>query len=217
MEIISIVLAGGRSSRMGTDKALLQIDGIPLLARTCLISLEIASSVYVITSRTEKYRSILPEECILIRETTPEGRERYNSPLTGFVKALNYLESIEVRADWILLLACDLPFLDARELHRWRQLLVEVKDTTMAFLPKHRSTEELTLSSPTKKTLIWEALCGFYRPSCRESLETYLDRGGRSFQGWSIESQVEELVVRDDRVLFNCNTREDWERVLSLS
>ncbi|WP_254721834.1 NTP transferase domain-containing protein [Kovacikia minuta] len=31
----AIVLAGGRSSRMGRDKALIEIEGSPLLRRVC--------------------------------------------------------------------------------------------------------------------------------------------------------------------------------------
>jgi molybdopterin-guanine dinucleotide biosynthesis protein A len=199
LSIIAIVLAGGRSSRMGTDKALLEIDGIPLLTRTCRVAGIIATKTYVITPRTEKYRSLLPQDCILIKETIIEGENRSNSPLIGFAQALNYLEEKNITADWILLLACDLPCLDDRELLRWRQLLMTIDSATMTFLPKNSKG--------------WGALCGFYRPSCKSSLEAYIDGNRRSFQGWLKDLAVEELVASDDRIFFNCNTPEDFIKI----
>jgi molybdenum cofactor guanylyltransferase len=199
LSIIAIVLAGGRSSRMGTDKALLEIEGLSLLTRVCNIAGKIAAKTYVITPRTEKYRSLLPQDCVLIKETIVEGENRSNSPLIGFYLALNYLEEKNLTADWILLLACDLPCLDDRELLRWRQLLTAIDTSIMAFLSKNSKG--------------WEALCGFYRPSCKVSLEAYIDSNRRSFQGWLKDLVIEELVVRDDRVFFNCNTPEDFMKI----
>ncbi len=199
IKIVSIILAGGHSSRMGTDKALLPIDGVPLLTRTCKITLANVTSTYIITPWMEKYRSLLPEDCILVREAIVEEEHRSNSPLIGFSQALTYLEKQNIVTEWILLLACDMPYLNAQELRRWIQLLGQAKTKTMAFLPR----------SPKG----WEALCGFYRPSCLQSLKKYINQGRRSFQGWLTESVVEELVVNDDRVLFNCNTPPEFETI----
>jgi molybdenum cofactor guanylyltransferase len=198
-KIASIILAGGYSSRMGTDKALLSIDGIPLLARTCQVAVAIAAPIYIITPWTERYRSLLPQGCVLIQEIILEGGNHSNSPLVGFSQALNYLKSIDVVTEWILLLACDLPYLQHEELQRRAQFLGQTKAETMAFLPKNSKG--------------WEALCGFYRPSCLQSLEGYINRGRRSFQGWLAESVVEESIVNDDRVLFNCNTPAEFETI----
>jgi molybdopterin-guanine dinucleotide biosynthesis protein A len=74
-----------------------------------------------------------------------------------------------------------------------------IDSATMAFLPKNSKG--------------WEALCGFYRPSCKVSLEAYIDSNRRSFQGWLKDLAVEELVVGDDRIFFNCNTPEDFIKI----
>jgi molybdenum cofactor guanylyltransferase len=199
IKVVSIILAGGHSSRMGTDKALLPIEGIPLLTRTCQIAMANISLTYIITPWIDRYQDLLPEGCILVREAVVEGEYRSNSPLIGFSQALTYLEMQNIATEWILLLAYDLPCLNAKELRRWIQLLGQTKTETMAFLPRNPKG--------------WEALCGFYRPSCLQSLKRYINQGRRSFQGWLTESVVEELVVSDDRVLFNCNTPQEFETI----
>lgn len=55
-QIIAIALAGGRSSRMGRDKALLEIDGETMLMRTCKTALQVASAVYVVVHSPEQYQ-----------------------------------------------------------------------------------------------------------------------------------------------------------------
>jgi molybdenum cofactor guanylyltransferase len=74
-----IILAGGRSSRMGQDKATIEIDGVPMLRRiydvvaSCqnLDSVAHIAPIYVITPWAEKYRPILPLTCQFIVEQPP--------------------------------------------------------------------------------------------------------------------------------------------------
>ncbi|HBR72576.1 MAG TPA: molybdenum cofactor guanylyltransferase, partial [Cyanobacteria bacterium UBA11159] len=64
------ILAGGLSSRMGRDKALLNIDGVPLLQKICQVGLVCTDKVYVLTPWPEKYQEILPNGCQAIEEVT---------------------------------------------------------------------------------------------------------------------------------------------------
>ena len=45
----AIVLAGGQSSRMGQDKALLTVEGEPLVQRVCDIAIAFCNPLYVVT------------------------------------------------------------------------------------------------------------------------------------------------------------------------
>jgi molybdenum cofactor guanylyltransferase len=51
----AIVLAGGLSSRMGQDKALIEINQVPLLAHICRIAQQCADPVYVQSSSSPKF------------------------------------------------------------------------------------------------------------------------------------------------------------------
>ncbi len=194
-EITAIILAGGESSRMGQDKALLTVDKMTLLSRVCLIAKEVATSVYIVTPWVEKYQSHVPPECQLVREKLVLNA-RSNTPVIGFAQGLKL-----VKTQWVLLLACDLPYLSSSQVKQWSQALATVLPTEIAFLPHHSKG--------------WEALCGFYRRDCLSSLETYIDHGGKSFQAWLANHTVKELVLSDRTCLFNCNTPTDWRSITS--
>ena len=191
--VSAIVLAGGESTRMGRDKALLDLGSQTLLTHVCRVAREAAVQTYVVSPWIEKYQSVLADDCQLISEQLVLDANS-NTPLIGFVQGLQL-----VTTDWVLLLACDLPHLSSSQVKQWLSALTTVLPTEIAFLPR----------SPYG----WEPLCGFYRRNCLVSLEAYLESGGSSFQAWLAQQQVRELELRDRRCLFNCNTPEDWESV----
>ena len=189
ISVTTIILARQKSSRMGQDKALISLQGVPLLKRIATIAQESTSQVYIITPWIESYQSLIPPGCSLILEETPgEG------PLVGFFQALTHIET-----DWVLLLACDLPNLTQIELERWVKCLRNVSENAIAFLPRNSQG--------------WEPLSGFYRYLCLNSLERFIKLGGRSFQKWLTQEFVEELMVSDPQILFNCNTPEDLQLI----
>lgn len=196
-----IVLAGGQSSRMGQDKAFIPINGVPLLRRTCEVALQCADQVWVVTARSADYRVIAPPACQFIPEH-PIGEDGLpQGPLAGFAQGLAH--SITT---WVLLLACDLPYLQASVLQRWQQQLPQ-ENGAIALLPRSQKG--------------WEPLCGFYHRRCLEALNTYLRNGGRSFQTWLNEMPVQpiafnalpEMAQQEAQMLFNCNTPADLRRV----
>lgn len=191
--VTAIILAGGRSSRMGKDKALISIEGVPLLQRTATLALQCASRVYIVTSWPERYQNIVPSACRLIREVLAD-EDRPHGPLLGFAQGL-----AQVRTEWILLLACDLPRLQTAEVSRWHGYLEAVPQEKIALLPRHFNG--------------WEPLCGFYRRRCLPELNQFICSGGKSFQPWLTKQPVQELLVSDRHQLFNCNTPTDLEQV----
>ncbi|MBE9042831.1 molybdenum cofactor guanylyltransferase [Pleurocapsales cyanobacterium LEGE 10410] len=190
-EVTAIILAGGESSRMGKDKALLTIGNDTLLSRICLVAKECTNRVYVVTPWIEKYQNVLPSNCQLVREK-PIMDCRSNTPTIGFAQGLRLVET-----EWVLLLACDLPRLSSSQVKQWLPALATVLPTEIALLPRNSQG--------------WEPLCGFYRQSCLSLLETYIKDGGRSFQSWLAKYPVKELPLSDRTCLFNCNTPEDWK------
>jgi molybdenum cofactor guanylyltransferase len=209
-----MILAGGRSSRMGRDKATIEIAGIPLLRRiydvvnSCharfLTPSDQSTSMatYIVTPWVSQYQSMLPTSCQFIAEQDP-----HQGPLFGFVQGLE-----QITSTWVLLLACDLPNLSAPIVQSWIDNLVNLPDDSIAYLPKQVNTHGTKMLMPDAvegNQLGWEPLCGFYRRSCLESLTAYISTGDRSFQGWLRHQIVTELEILEPTLLFNCNTPAD--------
>ena len=190
-DITAIVLAGGQSSRMGQDKALLSLGNQTLLSFVCTVAQESANCVYVVTPWTERYQNIVPQSCKLIKEKVLEPGNKSNFPLMGFFQGLQ-----QVTTQWVLLLACDLPNINSQTIIGWYSYLTQAPQDVMAILPRDPKG--------------WQPLCGFYRRNCLVSLKNYLDHGGKSFQNWLEPCSVVPINIRDRSTLFNCNTVEDW-------
>jgi len=97
--ITVFVLAGGRSSRMGVDKAFLELGGKPLIARAVQLARGVTPDVRIVGD-PEKYAPYAP---------AVSDRFVGRGPLGGIHAALTASSS-----DLSLILAVDLPFLDER-------------------------------------------------------------------------------------------------------
>ena len=190
-KIVALVLAGGKSSRMGEDKALLHFAGKPLLTRVCEVAETVKLPVYILTSWPEKYQEILPESYQFLLEKNPG-----NGPLVALAQGLQMIS-----ADWVLLLGCDLPLLNSEIIHHWMTQLKEVPEPVLAMVPYYQSS--------------WEPLCGFYRKQALINLQGFIGQGARSFQVWLSQIDVIKLSLGEEEaaMLFNCNTPEEFEKL----
>lgn len=201
--LTALVLAGGRSSRMGRDKALISIQGAPLLQQVCEVALQCTTRVYVVTPWVERYQPILPVACQWIQEFSLPESGQSQGPLVGFTQALGQIET-----EWVLLLACDLPQLQADVLHCWIGQLQHMREQSrVAGLPN----SSLPIALLPRQSKGWEPLCGFYQRACLPDLVEFVAQGGRSFQPWLAQHGVQELAVPNSQMLFNCNTPEDLQ------
>ncbi len=124
-KLTAIILAGGKSTRMGTDKALIPVRGVPMLLLVYRIAEACAKKVCVVTPWKERYQHLLPPKTQFVEEVPLPGETgnepRTHGPLVGFAQAL-----AQVDTDWVLLLACDLPNLRADILQQWAAKLDSV-------------------------------------------------------------------------------------------
>ena len=110
MEAAGFVLAGGRSSRMGRDKAELEVGGVTLVARG-LASLKTVCAEVAIAGGDER----LARFGRVVRDETPDC-----GPLGGIVAALE-----QSAWEWNLFLAVDVPFVPEAV---WRGLLLRAAE-----------------------------------------------------------------------------------------
>jgi len=99
-----VVFCGGQSLRMGRDKARLELDGRPLLSRAVETLQTIAPRVLLASGERERYGE-LELECVL-------DAEPGCGPLSGLAAVLERARAAGV--SWVLVLACDMPYADAR-------------------------------------------------------------------------------------------------------
>ncbi len=97
MNISCAILAGGRSRRMGYDKAALRIGGKTLISLVYDQAKEVFDDIFVISSYHSQIDGI---DVPILKDIMP-----LQSPLIGIASALLYAENPSV-----LILACDMPF-----------------------------------------------------------------------------------------------------------
>jgi molybdenum cofactor guanylyltransferase len=185
MNVVTIILAGGQSSRMQQDKALLMVDGVPLIRRIYDVSIECTPEVYILTPWPEKYQATLPADCRWLIENPA-----HQGPLLAFQQSLTQID-----ADWILLLACDLPYLDTAVIKGWIRDLENMEERSIAYL--------------ALQVKGWEALCGLYCINCRPSLDKFIQAGGQSFQKWLQTEIVTPMPALTSQIFTNWNYPED--------
>ena len=181
------ILAGGKSSRMGTDKGLINFNDIPLVERIIRQISHIFPEIFIVTNNIEEYRRL---GCPLISDALPGI-----GPLGGLYTALDY-----DKHDYTLLLSCDMPFVSQALL----LYLMNVVDHYDAVVP--RLSEQ---SHP-------EPLRAIYSKNCFSIIEKYIEEGGRKVIGFYsgidiryVERNEIEGVDPGARSFFNANRPED--------
>jgi molybdopterin-guanine dinucleotide biosynthesis protein A len=220
-----IILAGGHSRRMGTDKALLEIDGETLLGRTVRVVSAVVREVLIV-GRTE-----LPPglgEVAAMEDAYPGI-----GPLGGIAFGLEQME-----AEQALVVACDLPFLRTEVL----QMLLDLAPGYDAVVPRVGARERVNEGQarrPTRTEQLHEeefpspalrgrGCAGWGQPTCavyaRSSLPVirrHLGIGRYRLHDLLSELRVrwveEEEIRRVDPQLhsfMNANTASEWDEIL---
>jgi molybdopterin-guanine dinucleotide biosynthesis protein A len=99
MDVTGIILAGGKSTRMGHEKGLQLLGGKPLISYAVQAFSSICSRI-IISSSSEAYNSF---NCLVVTDEFPGI-----GPMGGIYSALH-----QSKTDRNLVLSCDLPFVTA--------------------------------------------------------------------------------------------------------
>lgn len=120
LHICGVILAGGKSSRMGTNKSLLPINGKPTIQHIAEELQKITKDIIIISNHPSDY-DFLPFKIY-------EDRFLDKGPLAGIESALYYQP-----ADLYLFAACDMPFIQA---DIYQLLLANMEDNDV-IIPKY--------------------------------------------------------------------------------
>ncbi len=181
--LYGLVLAGGASTRMQRDKAVLDYHGRPQLAWTFDLLSEICERVFVSVREeqsADEVRSRFPQIVDRLRD---------KGPIAGIAAA----QAEVPEAAW-LVVACDLPFLNR---------------ATLEHLVAERDRSRLATAYRSAHDGLPEPLCAIYEPISRLAIDEYVTAGKHCPRRFLREADVRLLDQPDPRSLDNVNTVEE--------
>jgi molybdopterin-guanine dinucleotide biosynthesis protein A len=187
-QVEGFILAGGESSRMGRDKALLELDGEPLIVRAARL-LELIVGAPTVVGYREEFGTL---GLRAIADDAPGG-----GPLGGISTALR-----AARAPWSLIIACDLPYLT----QAW-----------LEFLASRAMASKAQVVMPMNERGA-EPLCAVYNKRAEVVIREALARGTRKITDALEGALIEAIEPREwkafdsEGTLFkNINSPADYE------
>lgn len=117
-DVTGVILAGGKSSRYGRNKAFVEIDGTPLIELVTQVMQSVFRHLLLVTNTPHEYSHLgFPMQTDLIKGLGPIG---------GILTALTHLSN-----HWGFFVACDMPFLNQKLIRH----IVAVRDDFDAVVP----------------------------------------------------------------------------------
>jgi len=186
-----IILAGGKNSRMGANKAFLEIDGTRLIDKTINIYRGIFPEIIIVTNDPLAYVEFTDA-------TIVTDIYKGKGPLGGIYTGLFYSKN-----NYAFVSACDMPYLNKDFIDYLTEQTgkddVIVPELHERYQPLHAIYSRNCLPS-IKRLLLMDKLkiTGFYRgmrvKTIGENQISPFDNNGRLFQNLNTPEDVEQLV-----------------------
>ncbi len=186
IELLGLVLCGGKSTRMGEDKSIIEYHGMPQRNYVYKLLSKVCSRTYF--SIREDQLSEIPDHALYIID-----KNEYKGPYNGLLSA----HAAHPEAAW-LVLACDLPLMDAVSL----QSLVAARNN------------EVATAFATSESGLPEPLAAIWEPEGLARSVEFLTSGRVTCPRKFLIGQSPELVYpENDSILMNANSKEDYNEV----
>ncbi len=190
--VTGVILAGGKSRRMGENKALLQLGGDSLIGHVIHRMRLVTDELLLITNSPAEYTHLdLPIYGDIVPNTGALG---------GIYTGLTYASH-----DPVLCVACDSPFLEPKLLTYLAAALGEY-DATMPYTTRRGKTH-----------LTFQTLCAAYAKSCLAIIERMLQDAElrvHALQEWAdikrIPPEIWQRLDPKGMSFFNINTQGDF-------
>ncbi|WP_147805139.1 molybdenum cofactor guanylyltransferase [Alkalicoccus halolimnae] len=192
-----IVLAGGKSSRMGENKALLPISGKTALEHALAAVETVSDKSAVITNE--------PESLSFLKIPVIEDLHPYEGPMAGMEAAMT-----SVSAEWYIFTACDMPL---------------IHPDVIRLIKRKTGTENVQAVIPMVDGRLQPLLAGYHQ-SCLPLIKECLQLEKRSinsliekinFDIITYHDMIEAGISQDNIQLsfYNMNNRQEYEWIIN--
>ncbi|MCR1024857.1 NTP transferase domain-containing protein [Cellulophaga baltica] len=189
-KLYGLVLSGGKSTRMGTDKGLIAYHGIPQRDYIHKLLEEVCDVTFL--SIREDQAAAIPENFQIITD-----ENEFKGPFNGILSAHKKYPKVA----W-LVLACDLPLIDVKALKE----LIQARDVT-----------KLATSFALKENPLPEPLCALWEAEGLKAAVDYMNSGqGSCPRKFLIRNDVALVFPSDEKVLLNANSVSEYEEALKI-
>ena len=209
LPVTGIILAGGKSRRMGQDKALLQLGKDSLIEHVIRRMRRVTDELLLITNAPAEYAHLgLPMHRDIIPDAGALG-----GIYTGLTHALH---------DVVVCVACDSPFLQPKLL----SYLISVLGEYDAVMPcTYSRNKDIGVTNPSHSThqMTLQTLCAVYAKRCLPIIEQMLNEPDLRVHALRERANILTLAPEiwktydsEGRSFFNVNTLEDFEKAQTM-
>lgn len=182
-----VIIAGGKSSRMGSDKALLPFGGFKTLSEYQLHRLKpYFSSLHISAKNREKFDF----EASFIEDSTHFSE---HSPLVALLSILEYFKTP------VCVLSVDTPFVTPEIFEKLYENFEQSDDAVIA-------------TSPCSS----HQLCALYAPSITEKIRALLEQNEHKIRLVLNQSHTKYIAFEQDAPFLNLNYKHEYEKAQEL-
>ena len=189
--ILGVILAGGKSSRFGSNKSLSKLANSKLIEHI-INKIDIYFSEILLISNDNNLK--IENQKIKIIEDYIKG---YLGPLAGVLSAIKYANSFKNKYKWIITFPCDTPFFDKLIIEKMIEKTISAKEKIYLVKDKNQRHN----------------IFGLWNTSLEKILEEDLNNNFRKVDLWTdkIGCNFIEKDIQNENEFLNINTKEDLE------
>ena len=187
-----LILIGGRSKRMGSDKYLLTYEGTSALEHLLSKIKDLQYNKFISDGIDQKMEFDLPPGIEILKDLFPD-----QGPIGALATWFNHFPTQAV-----LVIPCDLPLLSSA-------LILE--------LISNRDEQAFATLVQAEGFECPEPLIGIYEARAAMTIQNSIDTGQLSLQKMLKDRDVKKVMTKDHQQLINVNTQEDYQKIINSS
>ena len=189
--ILGVILAGGRSSRFGSNKSLSKLANYKLIEHV-INKIDAYFSEILVVSNDSSLK--IKNQKIQIIKDCIKG---HLGPLVGVLSAIKYANSFKSKYKWIVTFHCDTPFFNKMIIEKMIEKSISAKEKIYLVKDKKQRHNIFGLWSTSLESILEEDLNNNFR-----KVDLWADKIGCNFI---------EKDIQNENEFLNINTREDLE------